>query len=303
MHSLSLSAEFPSAPAVASDTTDGTAKVTKPQKERRRALVVPREHGAWGMLLVPLVAGAAVGVMVGGRIAPVLLLTMAVLALFWLRTPAESWLGTGAVRAQTPEERRHVRNFALPLATIAAVSLIALFWQGKGRELLVLGMIAGIAFAAQIVLKKMGRATRMVAEVVGALALTSTAPAAYYVATGRLDAKAWSLWLLNWLFAADQVHFVWLRIRGARAAGWSEKLLVGWTFLVGQVLLVGILAFACHLGWLTALTLIAFAPVLFRGCAWFAKKPQPIVVRRLGWTELTHALVFGILLIAGFSLL
>ena len=227
-----LSAALPSAPAIAS-----APQLTTPQKERRHALVVPREHGAWGMLLVPLVVSATVGVVAGGRVAPVLLLTMAVLALFWLRTPVESWLGTGVVRAQTPEERRHVRSFALPLAALAAGALSALFWLGRS-QLLTLGMIAGIAFAAQIILKRIGRATRMAAEVVGALALTSTAPAAYYVATGRLDSKAWSLWLLNWLFAADQVHFVWLRIRGARAAGLREKFTVGWRFLAGQILLV-----------------------------------------------------------------
>jgi len=48
-------------------------------------------------------------------------------------------------------------------------------------------------------------------------------------------------------------------------------------------------------------TLIAIAPILFRGFVWFAKRPQPIVVRRLGWTELAHALVFGALFTAGFS--
>ena len=294
-----------SSASVGRDVSDSTTKFaippTTPQKERRRALVVPREHGAWGMLLVPLVTGAAVGLLAGGRIAPVLLLTTAVLALFWLRTPAESWLGTGAVRAQTLEERQLVRNVILPLATIAAVSLSALFWQGKNRELVWLGMIAGAAFAAQVLRKKMGRTTRVVAEVVGALALTSTAPAAYCVATGRLDARAWALWLVNWLFAANQIHFVWLRIRGARAAGWSEKFTVGWSFLAGQVLLGGILALAYHFSWLPELTLIAFAPVLFRGFVWFAKRPQPIVVRRLGWTELAHAVAFGVLLTAGFS--
>jgi hypothetical protein len=31
------------------------------------------------------------------------------------------------------------------------------------------------------------------------------------------------------------------------------------------------------------------------------KTPQPIVVRRLGWTELVHALVFGVLPTVGFS--
>jgi hypothetical protein len=253
------------------------------------------------MLLVPLVTGAAVGLLAGGRVAPVLLLTTAVLALFWLRTPTESWLGISAVRAQTLEERQLVRNVTLPLATIAAVALSALFWQGKNRELIWLGMIAGGAFAAQVLLKKMGRTTRVAAEVVGALALTSTAPAAYCVATGRLDARAWALWLVNWLFAANQIHFVWLRIRGARAVGLSEKVTVGWSFLAGQLLLGGMLALAYHFNLLPELALIAFAPVLFRGFVWFAKRPQPIVVRRLGWTELAHALVFGVLLTAGFT--
>jgi hypothetical protein len=163
-------------------------------------------------------------------------------------------------------------------------------------------MMAGAAFAAQVFLKRMGRTTRMAAEVIGALALTSTAPAAYYVATGRLDARAGALWLVNWLFTADQLHFVWLRIRGARAAGWSEKFRVGWSFLAGNILLGGLLGLACYFRRLPEFTLIAFAPVLFRGFAWFAKKPQPIVVRRLGWTELVHALVFGALLIAAFSI-
>lgn len=286
----------PSAP-----TIPPTIRKDSPQKERRRALVVPREHGAWGMLLVPLATGAAAGLLAGGRVAPVLLLTTAVLLLFWLRTPAESWLGTGAVRAQTPEERQLVRNVTLRLATIAAVSLSALLWHGKNRELIWVGLIASAAFAAQMVLKKMGRATRVASEMVGALALTSTAIAAYYVATQRFDETAWVLWLVNWLFAANQIHCVWLRIRGARAAGFSEKFSVGWSFLAGQLFLGGMLVLVYRAHWLPEMTLIAFAPVCVRGMVWFAKKPQPIVIRRLGWTELVHALVFGVLLITGFT--
>jgi hypothetical protein len=280
---------------------ESTTKLTIPQKERRRALVLPREHGAWGMLLVPLATGAAVGLLGGGRVAPVLLLTAAVLTLFWLRTPVESWLGTSAVRIQTRQERQLVCGVILPVAMIATLTVSALFWRGKNRELMWPGIMAGAAFATQIFLKSLGRTTRMLAEVVGALALTSTAPAAYCVATGRLDARAWALWLVNWLFAANQIHFVWLRIRGARAAGLSEKFTVGWSFLAGNIFLAGVLALTYRFSWLPALTLLAFAPVLFRGFVWFAKKPQPIVVRRVGWTELVHALVFGLLLTAGFS--
>jgi hypothetical protein len=42
-----------------------------------------------------------------------------------------------------------VSRVVLPLATVATVSVGALFWQGKNRELIWLGMIAGAAFATQ----------------------------------------------------------------------------------------------------------------------------------------------------------
>ncbi len=302
MATLRIPLELPSAPRVDPAVSGISTRPTAPQKERRRALIVPREHGAWGMLLVPLVTGAALGLRDGGSAIPVLLLTAAVLSLFWLRTPVESLLGTSIVRAQTAQERQMVWRVVLPLATMVTVTLGRLLWHGKNSNLISLGLIAGAAFAAQMFLKRMGRSTRMAAEVVGALALTSTAAAAYYVATGRLDARAGALWLVNWLFAADQVHFVWLRIRGARAAGLREKVTLGWSFLAGNILLGVLLALACYFRRLPELTLIAFAPVLLRGFAWFAAKPRPIVVRRLGWTELSHALLFGVLLITAFSL-
>src|SRR5260370_1692364 len=89
-------------------------QMTLRQKERQRALIVPREHGAWGMLLVPLVMGATIGLLGGGHWAPVVLLTIAVLALFWLRTPAGSWLGPVFHRADTPPYRTPVRPSSLP---------------------------------------------------------------------------------------------------------------------------------------------------------------------------------------------
>ena len=44
-------------------------------RSRTKALVVPREHGAWGMLLVPLATGAAVAMMHGGQALPLVLFT------------------------------------------------------------------------------------------------------------------------------------------------------------------------------------------------------------------------------------
>src|SRR5690242_16476759 len=100
--------------------------------ERRRSLVVPREHGAWGILLVPLVTGAAAGLLAGGGARNLALFSIAALALFWLRTPVESWVGATPVRARTAAELRLVRGASLILAGVAAVALVALF-QGGGN--------------------------------------------------------------------------------------------------------------------------------------------------------------------------
>lgn len=151
------------------------------------ALIAPPEHGAWGLLFVPLATGGALGVLRGGNGLPLMALAIAALALFWLRTPVESWLGTGLLRAQGKRERRSVGITILLLAAVASVALESLFSKGLNRGLMILGPIAVSAFLAQALLRKLGRRTRMLSQIVGTLALTVTAPAAYYVVMGSLD--------------------------------------------------------------------------------------------------------------------
>ncbi len=269
-------------------------------KTRLRALLVPREHGAWGMLLVPLATGAAVGLMRGGQAGRLMVFTAAAMALFWLRTPLESWLGRTPLRAQTAAERRAVLVLVLFLSALAMVLLAALFQGGRNLSLLPLGVVAALAFVVQGVLKKLGRRLRMAAQVVGALGLTATAPAAYCAVTGRFDLTAAALWLANWLFAGDQIHFVQLRIHAARTQGTGERLRRGRIFLSGQIGLAVTLIVAARLGFLSWLTLLAFLPVFIRGLAWFLRAAQPLAVRRLGWSELAQSVAFGVLLVAAF---
>jgi hypothetical protein len=265
-----------------------------------RLLVWPREHGAWGMLGIPLATGAAVGLERGTSLGSFFLFALAALALFCLRTPVESLLGTTPVRAQTAAERRTVA-FALAIfAALAFLGLGGLLWTGAYRGLYTLGAIAGLLFAAQSLMRRLGRQARMLAQLVGALGLTSTAAGAYYVVTRQLDTTALSLWFANWVFAGNQIHFVQLRIHGSRLMSWAEKFAQGRSFFFGQILMMLVLASLWRLGVLPGLAMIAFVPVFVRGLLWFFSGPQPLRVHRLGVTELAHALAFGALLIAGF---
>ncbi len=267
---------------------------------RMRAFVLPREHGAWGLLLVPLVTGVAVALLRGGALLPVLLFLLASVSLFCLRTPVEAALGTSAQHIDTPAERRLVMAAVAGYAAVASLALAVLLWKGNNPGLLLLGAIAASSFGAQALLRKLGRATRMASQMAGLVGLTSTAAGAYYVSTGRFDTTAWMIWAANCLFAANQVHMVQLRIRNAKAEGLRKRLARGWKFLAGEVLTVVLLVLFFHYRLLPKMSVIAFHPMLLRGAAWFFKKPRPLRVHRLGWMELGFALIFGVMFISGF---
>ncbi len=262
-------------------------------------MVVPREHGAWGMLLVPLVTGAGAASHIGINAMGVTLFFVAAMAMFWLRTPLESWLGTSPSKARTAHERSVVLRTILGIGALVLASIVGLLWAGYW-ELIVVGGVSAFAFSAQAVVKKLGRRGRMPAQIIGAIGLTSTAAGAYYVATGRLDRTAIALWLANWLFAADQIHFVQVRIHSCRAESFEEKVQLGLPFLVGQIGMIAVVLAACHFSLFPFAAAAAFLPVLLRGTLWFVRKRQPLDVRRLGLTELGHSLVFGGLLCAAF---
>ena len=111
--------------------TETSDAVRAAQQTRRRALIVPREHGAWGLLLVPLFTGVVAGFASEHRIWRLLLFTVAALSLFWLRTPVESLIGTGSLTANTDEERRTALVASILLAAVATTCSTALLWKGK----------------------------------------------------------------------------------------------------------------------------------------------------------------------------
>ncbi len=281
---------------------DVPLSVRSVQQARFRALVVPREHGAWGLLLVPLFTGAAVGLAATQRAWPMVLFSVAALTLFWLRTPVETLLDTTPLTAQTPVERRASLLVSAALGAVSAACLTALLWNGRNRELLLLGGISVIAFVSRTLLVKIGRKLRMTAQLLGAIGLTCTAPAAYYVATGHLDARAGMLWAANFIFAGNQIHFVQLRIHAARVATVAEKFGRGRLFYLGQILLLPILGAAAYWRLMPALVMLAFIPGLVRGFYWLFSGYRPLQVRSLGWSELRQGILFGILLAAAMIL-
>jgi len=265
---------------------------------RVRYLVFPREHGAWGMLLVPVLTGGILGSRTGHDLVSLALLVAACLSLFCLHTPFESLVSVSPFRVRDAAERR-AAIFAIAGYTVVAIASGAALMARVGPiKLLILGNVAMIGFAGQLIIRKFRPQERCLAQLIGSAGLTAAAAAGYFVAAGQWSTTALLVWAANWLFAANQIHFVQLRIHAANLGSRLEKLQRGLHFAFGQVVLAAVLVAGAQVGALPWMACLAYLPLLVRGTAWFVEPPAPLAIRRLGFTELAHAVAFGVLLIA-----
>jgi hypothetical protein len=262
------------------------------------SLRAPAEHGAWGILLVPLATAAAVA---GAWNLPLGCVTLAALALFLLRGSLEAH---GTWRAITAPA-----HLVLAAAALTAVAILLLVFE---RWALVwLAVPAAALYLAQLRLAGRHRAQNgekrsLPAEIAGTALLTLAAPAAWIAARSQLDRTGAALWLLNFLFFAGGVLYVKYRVRGVLAhrsfAGVAERVAFAWPVFVYHLLLAAFLLAAALGETLSAAVVVAFVPGVLRALALAVQLGRRFPIRRLGWTEVTHAVAFGVLLVLALRL-
>lgn len=270
---------------------------------RRWTLVWPREHGAWGILLVSLITGASIGFSSATDLSALLWLTVAVLAAFCLRSPIENSLPASPFRARGSAEWRWVTVAASIYALTGALAVAMLIRAGFWGLLWKLGLVAAGFFVLQAVVRRLGRVGRLSGEMIGAFGLTLAAVAGWAVAAGEFRQQAVAIWILNGLFAFDQILFVQLRIREVRAGNGSSGSRGRKLFLGVEVFIALLICGGAYAGLVPWLVLLAFLPVFVRGAAWALRSAHGrLQIHRLGKSELSYSILFGLLLIAAFYL-
>jgi YwiC-like protein len=270
-------------------------RVTASQKR----LLVPREHGAWALWLLPLITGGIVGCARGAAAAaPALWFSLVAIAAFLIRQPLESLLDVSIVRLRSAQERRVAVIWVIGLTAVAALGVMELVRLRRGLVLLI--AVAALFCFALAALCRRARALRVAKQLIGALGLTSTAAGAYYVITGTLDSVALLLWLASWLFAAGQIEYVQLRLGTANARSRHDKIKAGWPLcLLHVAILAGAIAVSAAPHFPKFLPL-AFAPAVIRIFVWIFSPVRPLKLYVLGFTELFQNIVFAALLALAF---
>ena len=258
---------------------------------------LPKEHGAWAMLAVPLLVGSAV--------APTwrwstLFAIVAVVSLFLARYPIETLIKT---------RRRNTTLIAWSVI-YAGLSIFSAAWLIVLDRLILLIPIG--LLGAALMLYHWGLAARrqemsVLGELSGIGGLALGAPISYYVASGQLGGTALALWLINLLYFGGTVFYIKLKVRQQPRLPAPDRithrLIAAQACLTYQTITLAIILALIFLQRAPLLVALAFVPmtikVLLGAYRWQDK--QSLSLRRLGMIELIHSALFAVLVIAAFA--
>jgi hypothetical protein len=272
---------------------------TRPSQPEVR-LLVPREHGTWGLWLFPLISGAVVGYGTSpdALVKSDLWFLLTALSAFLIYQPLESLLGLSLIKARSQRQQRIAILWVISLAVAVAVGVLELIHLQRSL-VLSFGLAALGCFGVRMLLGG-SRPMRVPRQLIGALGLSSTAAGAYYAATGRIDRIGLLLWLASWLFAVGQIEYVHLRLRTAQVRSRRQKVRSSLAVCFVHLLMLGAATTAAFAGLVPLLLVLAFVPSVIRLAVWVASPWRPLGIHILGVSELLQGLLFNLLLVGAF---
>ncbi len=257
---------------------------------------LPAEHGAWGVWFSSLLLGVLA---VGFHIVATPSILLASLGLLLLRNPVLRWMRSGPLRSPGTSLRTFPWAGWIFCVTLIGLGAIPLLWLQRWF-LCVPALIAGVALVVEARSRKSDPRSRMVTEVLNSLAVSSVAPATAYAASGTLGWIELTLWVLCALyFGVTTLDVRWrvLRLYQNQSLAPAERVeqagrerFVAAGIGIAVALLYGIWA---PVSGALFLSFVPRALRFFRAVG--PGQVLPRGIRRLGWQEVMHSLLFVVM--------
>jgi hypothetical protein len=255
---------------------------------------MPKEHGAWAMLYAPLLI--AIGF--AGRFdTPVWLFIAVVTLAFLAHEPVATLARFHGAPLARKERLQQARLWLIIYAILAAPACALLLFFYNRWHLLTMGVLLMVLFGLHTYLTSKRIERQFTGEFLGVLSLTLTAPAAYYVALGRIDKLGLLLWLFNLLYFSSAIFYVKMRV--SRSVKRSNADLLTWQCAGYHLLLLAGITLIVWRGWFSALVLLAFLPAIGRAFSAMRPEENRLNLKRLGIAEIGYTVAYVLFLVFG----
>lgn len=258
--------------------------------------IIPKEHGAWAVLFVPMV----LGIIVGGTFSfQALCLVLSALGVFMSYVPIHTILKEWVGIPQGDGKVRSSKFWGAVYLGFGVMFIAPLLYSGYWL-LLPIGVLGGVSYVANFFLTRY-IAKSILSDLMAVLGLTLSAPSAYYITTGVVDRIAVTLWLFNFLFFGCSVFYVHMKIRATSLnkpeLSFVEKLSVGKLNLIYHVVVLVIVSILALRHYSLQLAVISFLPMVIHGIYGTLKLTGRVRFKNLGFILLGQSVLFGILII------
>ncbi|MBI2386944.1 MAG: YwiC-like family protein [Elusimicrobia bacterium] len=252
--------------------------------------MMPKEHGAWAILIAPI----AVGLIGAPSVSPAAaaLFVLGSLAVFLSRTPLQALLAK-------PGDRRAWGWLAF-YAALAAGAFVPLIVVLGCWKLLYFAVPSGLLLAENLLANRSGQRFSAFNEAAGVFGLCLGAPAAYYATSFTLDARAWALWLLCSAYYLGPIFYVKMaalqhRAAGDPAAAPAIAAMRRRSTIYHGLTLAGVAAWAAS-GGVPAVAAVPFAAALAKTVLRGRRPPARVDFKALGYSEVGYSVVFVIVM-------
>ena len=262
-------------------------------------MLIPREHGAWGMLLLPFVSALVLARRLDWEIVPA---SVAALLVFLVREPlVVLWRQAAVWKDRRPETAGAWRSLAYyaPALVLAAALL---FWRLPAGPLAALGLMAGALLLSSTYLVVHNRRRSVALQVSSAAGLNASAVLAWLAVRPQVEEAVLWLWGLQFAHSTAALLAVHARLEARIAARASRDLdQARHRAVVAQAVLLAGAALLGALGKWGLAAALALSGGLHATDVWRLRDPRfvEIPLARVGLRELAISTVVSAMLLVG----
>lgn len=262
--------------------------------------LLPKEHGSWAMLIVPLLLGTMIA---PGWYWRILILIVAAFGFFLVRFPLALLVKT---RRRANANRTEFWRWIFIYGGITALSGGWLVLVERLWFLALMGLFGVLLLLFHLWLVYRRQDMSVISELSGIVGLALGAPMAYYTASSQLDNTAILLWLINVLYFGGTVFYIKLKVRQQPRLPapnhLGERLVKAKACLTYQTIALTVIILLVTARQAPLLTPLALVPTTIKMVygAWKWQDKRSLSLVRLGVTEIFHAAAFTGLVILAF---
>ncbi|MEW6457249.1 MAG: YwiC-like family protein [Acidobacteriota bacterium] len=252
--------------------------------------IIPKEHGAWGMLYVPFFSSFLLLKYI--KIEYILFFFLISL-LFLSKEPLIAIMRLEKLKNIKSKNFYDAIYFLVfYFLLISFLSFLLIFIYGL-KLLIYFGIVAFFLLIVYIYFVSKKKERTFMGEIFAITGLSLSAPAGYYSLTSSIDLKAIILWIINGIFFISSIFYVKLRvsffIRNEEKIRKSKTLC-----LIYHLFLFLFIVSLIVSNKISYFVFFAFLPVIVRGIWPLIFEPSGFNIKKIGRTELIYSLIFVI---------